>query len=146
MSQSSIDFSPFSQAQAVQDGMMVIYGLPPSKSNSYRIITIKQKDAEGKVKHHGSLKKSDDLKKYESNFLLQINPHVSRLKVTGEFKVFLNVYYPNRRSDLDGAFKCFLDCLQTSGVIENDNLCMGIMALKRFDKSNPRIEFKLEKV
>ena len=44
----------------------VIIGQPPSKSNSYRIITISG---------HGSLAKTAKLKEYEKSFYLQCNKY-----------------------------------------------------------------------
>ena len=55
----------------------VIYNNPPSKSNSYRIITIKG---------HGSLAKTDALKKYEKDFYLQCGAYRNK-KISGFFEV-----------------------------------------------------------
>lgn len=110
---------------------MTIYGQVPSKSNGYKIISIKG---------HGSLAKSSQLKEYETNFSLQYKRHN---KILGNFEVEVDVYFRSNASDLDGMFKVFLDCLQKVGAIDNDRYCMKIVARKFVDKLNPRIEFKI---
>lgn len=111
----------------------VIYGTPPSKSNSYRIIT---------VGGHGSLGKTTALKKYENDFFIQCNKYRNK-NISGYFEFYIDVYYPNQRSDLDGVFKVVLDCLQKVKAIDNDNRCVKIVANKYLDKKNPRIEFEI---
>ena len=110
---------------------MTIYGQVPSKSNGYRIITIRG---------HGSLAKTKELKEYEANFALQYKRHN---KILGNFEVEVDVYFRSNRSDLDGMFKVFLDCLQKVEAIDNDRYCMKIVARKFVDKLNPRLEFKI---
>lgn len=110
---------------------MTIYGQVPSKSNGYRIISIRG---------HGSLAKTKELKEYEANFALQYKRHN---KILGNFEVEVDVYFRSNRSDLDGMFKVFLDCLQKVEAIENDRYCMKITARKFVDKLNPRLEFKI---
>ena len=110
----------------------VIQGTPPSKSNSYRI-------------GNKGLFKTDALKKYESNFFIQCN-HYRDKNIEGYFEIYLDVYYPNQRSDLDGALKAVMDCLQKCRAIVNDNKCTKIVANKYLDRSNPRIEFEIKEV
>jgi Holliday junction resolvase RusA-like endonuclease len=112
---------------------IVILGQVPSKSNGYRIITIRG---------HGSLAKTRELKDYESSFALQFG---KKEKIIGNFGVEVDVYFRSNRSDLDGMFKAFLDCLQKVEAIDNDRYCMSISARKFVDKENPRIEFKIIK-
>ena len=114
--------------------MTIIYGQVPSKSNGYRIISIRG---------HGSLAKTKELKEYESNFALQYKRHN---KILGNFEVEVDVYFRSNRSDLDGMFKVFLDCLQKVEAIDNDRYCMKIVARKFVDKENPRLEFKITKI
>lgn len=54
------------------------------------------------------------------------------------FEFEIDVFYPSKRSDLDNALKCVLDCLQKARVIKNDNNCCKIVARKFIDKENPR--------
>jgi len=110
-----------------------IKGKVVSKSNSYRIITING---------HGSLTKTTAMKKYEESFLWQVG-NIRDLNIDVPFEFYLDVYFPSKRSDLDGCLKCVLDCLQTAKVIKNDNNCCKILARKFIDKENPRIEFKI---
>lgn len=109
----------------------VIYGLVPSKSNSYRI-------------GNKMLFKTKELMEYEKNFALQCRKYKDKMIEWFEFD--LDVYYPNKRSDLDGSFKAVLDCLQKVNAIKNDNKCVKITARKFIDKQNPRIEFKITEV
>lgn len=111
-----------------------ILGNPPSKSNSYKIITING---------HGSLAKTQPLKKYEEAFFWQVGEIRGKM-IEVPFEFYIDVYFPSNRSDLDNSLKIILDCLQKSKVIKNDNLCSLIFARKFIDKNNPRIEFKIK--
>ena len=110
-----------------------VLGTPVSKSNAYRIITI-----DG----HASLTKTTAMKKYEEAFLWQVGA-IRDANISVPFEFYLDVYFPSKRSDLDGCLKGILDCLQHARVIKNDNNCCLIRARKFIDKENPRIEFKL---
>lgn len=114
----------------------VIKGIVPSKSNCYKIITISG---------HGSLCKTKALKDYEQSFYLQCDKY-RNANITGLFEIYLNVFYPNNRSDLDNSLKCVMDCLEKVKAIENDNKCVKIMAAKFIDKTDPRIEFILTEI
>ena len=115
--------------------MEVIYGNPPSKSNSYRIITINGR---------GSLTKTKALKEYEEKFMLQCRSRNKNIQSLFEFHI--NVFYPSKRSDLDGVLKVVLDCLQKVNAIKNDNNCIKIVAQKFIDKINPRVEYEIIEV
>jgi Holliday junction resolvase RusA-like endonuclease len=110
-----------------------IHGAPPSKSNSYRIVTLAG---------HGSLAKTQVLKKYEDSFYMQIGEY-RNLGISGYFELHVRVYYAAMRQDLDNSLKIILDCLQHTKTIVNDNKCVKIVAEKFIDKDDPRIEFKL---
>lgn len=114
------------QSNALQQ---TIYGTIPSKSNSYKIA--------GKM-----LIKTERVKEYESSFYIQCN-HYRNRNIAGYFELHVKVFYPNGRSDLDGAMKAILDCLQHCKAIKNDNKCCKIVAEKFLDKNSPRIEFSL---
>ena len=116
--------------------LQIINGNTPSKSNSYKIITING---------HGSLGKTPALKKYENDFFIQCN-HYRNKMIDGYFELHIKVFYPSQRSDLDNSLKIVLDCLQRVKAIKNDNKCVKIVAEKYLDKLNPRIEFKIETV
>lgn len=111
----------------------VIFGVCPSKSNCYKIITLNG---------HGSLAKGKALKDYESSFYLQCNQYRNK-NIAGLIEFEIDVYYPSNRSDLDNSLKVVLDCLQKVKAIENDNKVVKIVARKFVDKLSPRIEFKL---
>ena len=113
----------------------VIYGVTPSKSNCYMIITL------GK---HASLAKTKALKEYEKSFYLQCKNRDKMISTF--FSIQVDVYYPSNRSDLDNALKAVLDCLQACKVIKNDNLCTAIVARKFIDKDRPRVEITIAPV
>lgn len=114
----------------------IIYNNPPSKSNSYRIITING---------HGSLAKTDALKKYEKDFYLQCGAYRNR-KIKRLFELYIDVYFSSNRPDLDNALKSTLDCLQTCKAITNDRNCVKIVANKFIDPVQPRLEFTIVEV
>lgn len=118
---------------AIKYPRQIIYGLPPSKSNSYRIITIHG---------HGSLAKTQATKKYEESFFMQCG--LRGANIDRRFKLTMDVYFSSDRPDLDNSCKVVLDCLQAAKVIKNDRLCAEIHARKLIDKENPRIEFEIE--
>ena len=112
-----------------------ILGQPPSKSNSYKIITING---------HSKLGKTEATKKYETDFFMQCT--LRKKGICKRFKLTLDVFYSSDRPDLDNSCKVILDCLQTCGAIKNDRLCAEIHARKLIDKRNPRIEFVIEEL
>jgi Holliday junction resolvase RusA-like endonuclease len=110
----------------------IIHGSCPSKSNCYRI--------GGK-----GLFKTKALTTYESNFYIQCNVYRNK-NITGYFEIYIDVFYPSQKADLDNSLKIVLDCLQKVKAINNDNKCVKIVANKYLDKANPRIEFDLKEV
>ena len=118
------------------DKKQVILSSVPSKSNSYKIITLYGK---------GSLAKTPALKLYEKSFYLQCN-HYRNKNIKGLFELHLDVYNSSQRPDLDNSFKVVLDCLQSCKAIENDRNCVKIVAQKFVDKVNPRIEFIIKEI
>lgn len=114
----------------------IIKGNIPSKSNCYKIITLNG---------HGSLAKGKALKKYENDFFIQCNLYRDK-NITGYFELYLDVFYPSQRSDLDNSLKILLDSLAKVKAIKNDNKCVKIVAQKFLDANNPRVEFQLIEV
>ncbi len=117
----------------------VIHGQVPSKSNCYKIITLKSKEG----KSHGSLAKTAALKQYENNFFIQCNKY-RNANIQGYFEFEMDVYYPNQKSDLDNSCKIVLDCLQKVNAFPNDNKCTRLVVNKFLDAANPRIEFVIK--
>lgn len=111
----------------------VVNGAPISKSNAYRIITIGG---------HSSLAKTKAMYDYEEKFLWQVGG-IRDANISVPFEFYVDVYFPSKRSDLDGMLKGVMDCLQKAKVIKNDNNCCLIHARKFIDKENPRVEFKI---
>lgn len=121
--------------------IQTILGSVPSKSNSYKIITVKKKGGG----QHAGLGKPDELKRYEESFYEQCR-HYRNKMMTVPFEINLKVYFQNALSDLDNSLKIILDCLQESKAIKNDKQCVAINALKLIDKNNPRVEFFIKAV
>lgn len=113
----------------------VVYGQPPSKSNSYKIITLNG---------HGSLAKTSAMKEFEKKFYLQCC--YRNRNIQGFFELYADVYFQSNQPDLDNSLKGLLDCLQSCKAIKNDRNCVKIVANKYIDKNNPRIEFTIVEV
>jgi len=114
---------------------VVIYGSVPSKSNSYKIITIGG---------HASLGKTKAMKDFEQRFYLQCG--YRNRNIQGFFELYADVYFQSNQPDLDNSLKGLLDCLQGCKAIKNDRNCVKIVANKFIDKNNPRIEFTVKEV
>jgi Holliday junction resolvase RusA-like endonuclease len=109
----------------------VVFGVVPSKSNSYRIV---------RINNASRIAKSKSVTNYEDSFILQCTLY-RNANIETDFNFYMDVFYPSRRSDIDGSLKVVLDCLQKVNAIKNDNLCQKIVVRKFLDKSNPRVEF-----
>ena len=114
----------------------VIYGNVPSKSNCYKVTTIG-----GKARMY----KAKALKEYEKSFMYQIGLHKD-LNIATHFRLFLRVFYPSARADLDNSLKIVLDCLQMAHTVTNDRNCTEIVAHREIDRENPRIEFEITEI
>jgi crossover junction endodeoxyribonuclease RusA len=60
----------------------------------------------------------------------------------GDVQVNIVAFLPDRRRDLDNLIKPALDCLQ-GAAYANDRQIVRLVAEKRYDKFNPRIEIEL---
>ena len=116
-------------------GKITVHGQIPSKSNCYRVVTIRG---------HGSLAKAPALRKYEESFIMQCP--LRKADIDYRFKLTVDVFNQSDRNDLDNSFKVLLDCLQSCRAIRNDRLCAEIHARKFIDKENPRVEFSIERL
>ena len=113
------------QGNHVYRGAEVIYGKVPSKSNGYKV-------------GNGKFYKSKQVIVFEQEFLMQCTKYRDA-NISGKFAFYLDVYFKNPASDLDGSFKIILDMLQKVNAITNDKNCMAIYARKFIDKKTPRI-------
>jgi len=120
----------------VEHHWQTIVGQAPSKSNTYKIITIGG---------HSSLGKTKALKQYEQAFFMQVGSY-RNMMIEGLFELYVRVYFSSMSHDLDNILKETLDCLQYTKTIKNDNKCVKIVAEKFIDKENPRIEFKIVEI
>ena len=116
---------------------ITIPGQAPSKSNTYKVITLHG---------HGSLAKQKALKEYENSFFWHLPPKMRNLDINGPIEFYIRVYFTSMSHDLDNSLKVVLDCLQYTKTIRNDNKCAKIVAEKCIDKENPRIEFKIVEI
>lgn len=79
---------------------------------------------------------------YADSFRQQCTKYRGR-NINKPFLLYVHVWFRTNASDLDGMLKTLLDELQAVGAITNDNLCIGIQAVKHIDPQNPRIEFAI---
>lgn len=82
---------------------------------------------------------------YERSFRSQCAIYKDR-GINAPFRLLIDVYHSSQRFDLDNSLKTILDLLQDVGAITNDNLCVGIEAIKHVDRSNPRVVFGIEEI
>ena len=117
--------------------METIYGQVIPKANNYVAVN----------NGHGGqrLVKNDTMHQYEKSFSLQCRKYRGR-NISSNFRLYCVVYQRSKRFDLDNSIKTILDCLQYVGAITDDNLCVEIVAKKRVDKANPRVEYGLQEV
>lgn len=114
----------------------IILGQVVAKANNY--LAVPSKDGEKRII------KNEKVRKYEESFKQQCNVYKGKA-IDYPFKLRIAVYFKNDRADLDNSLKTILDCLQMVDAITDDNLCYRIAAEKRIDRTNPRIEFAIEK-
>ena len=104
----------------------MIEGNLPRKSNGRRIT------------RSGLVIKSKKALDYEKSFSLQTRKGET---IEGDLALLAVVYYDSRRPDLSD--ELLSDCLEKSGVIENDRQIKVKMLDRRLDKVKPRVEFEL---
>jgi crossover junction endodeoxyribonuclease RusA len=66
-----------------------------------------------------------------------------RRVLENDVSVSIIAYMPDRRRDLDNIVKPALDCLQ-GAAYNNDRQIVKLVAEKRYDKFNPRLELHIE--
>lgn len=125
-----------------------IKGEAASKSNSRRLVTIKGKPA---------VIKSSKAAKWEYSALRQI-PKAARVRLEGDVRITLRMFYRTRRPDLDESH--VLDVLQDrwtngvnryrhrvivqDGVYRNDRQIKEKHVFHGIDKLEPRVEIEVE--
>tara|TARA_R100000008_G_C3500299_1_gene123334 strand:+ start:127 stop:591 length:465 start_codon:yes stop_codon:yes gene_type:complete len=111
---------------------LVVFGAACSKANSRRLVLIG-----GKPRFIKSKKALD----FEKAVKAQA-PRLTEM-LEGDLSFHADMYYPNRRSDLDPSI--LLDALQ--GIIyPNDRAFKQITARKFLDKKNPRCEIEIAQI
>ena len=126
-----------------------ILGEPASKANSRELVTIGPRDARRPI-----LRKSDKALAYERDALRQIPP-AARIRLDGEVRVSMRIFYATERPDLDESL--VLDILQDRysgkgeermlvqrGVYRNDRQVREKHVFHGIDRANPRTEIVVE--
>lgn len=108
-----------------------ILGEPCSKANSRIMIVNKGKRR---------CIKSANAQAYVDSFLWQVRQ--SRWPcLEGNVMLICNIYYASYRKDLDESL--IMDCLQKSGILNNDRQIKEKHIYHRIDKKNPRAQIEL---
>ena len=117
---------------------LVIFGKPPRKSNSRRIVM-----AGGKPR----LIKSAEALRYVRDFLAQIGT-VYRVGIGDKdapLSIEGDIFYPWRfKGDLSG--ELIMDCLTKAGVISDDRYVVEQIWRKRYDPETPRVELIIREI
>lgn len=116
---------------------MTIQGDVPSKSNSYKIITLRYRSG----RTISRLGKTAKLEDYERAFAYQCKG--KGLHISEPFACEIDVFLGNRQKDLDNAAKCLLDCLTQNDIIKDDVLCVELHLRKHIDRKRPRVNIRL---
>ena len=111
----------------------VIYGQVVAKANHYTVAMNR-----GNGERHIIL--DEAYKAYQRSFISQCRIYANRL-IDCPFLLHVHVWHSSPRFDLDNSLKSLLDLLQDVHAIKDDNLCVGIQAIKHIDRQHPRVEF-----
>ena len=111
----------------------VIYGQILAKANHYTVAMNR-----GSGERHIML--DEAYREYQRTFIEQCHIYANKL-IDCPFLLHVHVWHSNARFDLDNSLKSLLDLLQDVHAIRDDNLCIGIMAVKHIDRQHPRVEF-----
>lgn len=118
---------------------LVIPGRPATKKNSGRIV------------HRGrhiKLLPSEAFERYQEDCLWHLKRYKDRF--TGPVQVCCLYWLPDRRwwPDLIGLLQATSDILETSGILENDQLIESYdgSRIVGLDKDNPRVEIEIKAV
>jgi Holliday junction resolvase RusA-like endonuclease len=83
-------------------------------------------------------------KAIKDDYYYQIYQQYKGKKLEGDIKVVLTVYFRSKKtSDLDNVLKATLDSM-TGSLWKDDRQITEIVAYKKQDKDNPRIEIIIE--
>jgi Holliday junction resolvase RusA-like endonuclease len=110
----------------------VYQGHMPRKSNSRRIV---------RNKHTGAplVIKSAEALSWVNDVILESREHA--IGYDSPVVMTADIYYRSNRSDLSE--ELLMDALEKAGILTNDRLIVGKIALKHIDKDNPRVEVRL---
>ena len=94
--------------------------------------------------YHGQVVKSHTAKAFaeEVGWLMR---KAGVMPIEGDVALYVTVYSPTRRRDLDNCAKALCDALQ-GHVYDNDNQIVELHMWRIVDKHKPRVEFRVEKL
>jgi|TARA_Y100000310_G_scaffold330493_1_gene402238 Holliday junction resolvase RusA-like endonuclease len=81
--------------------------------------------------------KSAEAQEYLKDFIMQV-PRSAKAYFEVPVHLKADIYFRSNRSDLDDSY--LMDCLERSGIIENDRLVWSKEIRKFISKDNPRVE------
>jgi Holliday junction resolvase RusA-like endonuclease len=108
-----------------------IYGQPYSKCNSRQLIPYPKP----------RIIKSKNALQYEKDMLTQIKKPRQPLFIE-PVKLTITIWYKSKRPDLD--ITLIMDILEKANIYQNDRQVYEQHIYKRFDKTNPRTDIKVE--
>lgn len=118
-----------------------IYGNPQRKSNRRQIVTNKATGKPMLIKSKGALD-------YEKSFIKQVEeqglPKLGVGTKDSHVAVEFMLYYKDYRSDV--SVEQITDCMEKSGIINNDRYIRLRLVYGYIDKENPRAELTIYKI
>ena len=84
-------------------------------------------------------------KKYVKDLLILLKRYKG-IKPKNNYRIEIIFYFKNNLSDLSNYVKIFEDCIVKSKIVKDDRYCMEMLLIKKIDKKNERIEFKIEEI
>ena len=121
----------------------LVLPLPPSANLYWRAIGIWGKDKEGKRVPRAKVILSREGRAYKERAELLGKAQAKGL-MDGPVEVWLTVYFPNRRGDLDNRVKPTLDAIQGVAIL-NDSQVEAYHVMRRVDAECPRVEIKISR-
>ena len=89
--------------------------------------------------------KRKEVLEYVEGALWELKPQLRGHKTyEGPCRITITIWYRSRRSDLDVSL--IQDIFEKAGVYKNDRQVEEIIAYKKFDKENPRLEAVVEEI
>ena len=113
-----------------------VYGNVRSKSNSRRLVTVRNKKT---GKNHPAFIKSQAALDFVNDFYKQCPKLETPLD--GDLFIQTDIYYDSEKPDLDPSL--VFDCLQAAKIIVNDRRLRSHRVRHGIDKTSPRVEISI---